>query len=337
MKKYIAIVVSLFASFVVISVSAYGAYSFVVMGQTQAQADSRGVLNGLYIEDNSESTTTPDVQPSTADTLNDINILLLGIDDEANLPDVIMVIVYDGQNNAIDIIQMPRDTQVIMTTEERNIITDAGRWHPAHGVVKLNELHAHGGNAVGHVAVSNFVERTLGIEIDYYIILDLDAFRHIVDAVGGIYMDIPPEGFRYTVTGGTIQINIPGGRQMLDGDAAEQVVRFRGYRDGDLGRIRTQQQFMTEFFTQVLSREHIIGNMPILIHSFMRYVRTDFGILEALRYAGAAEALNPDSIEFHTLPGQAGFAPNPVGQNLSWFFVDQAAAWEMVYDIKAAN
>jgi len=348
-NKFIAIVVSLVACTVIISVAAAMAYNFTLMGQ-QATVSTPNELNSqtssgdiLYKD---EEGSTPEAgqsqdqsqsQEQNRSAIPDLNILVLGIDDEANLPDTIFVVAFDGENNEIDIISIPRDTQVVMTEYEKNIIRAANRWFPNHGVVKLNELHAHGGTAAGHRVVTRHIENMLGIEIHNYVILDLDAFRFIVDAVGGVYMDIPHPGLYYNRPGNTININVPPGRQHLDGYLAEQVVRNRQYRTGDLGRIDMTQQFMYEFFVQVLAREHIVNNAGPLVRSFMSHVRTDFGILDALRYIRVVDALNPYSIEFHTVPGHAAFALNPLGVNLSWFFVDREAAGELMAEIKAGN
>ncbi|MCL2397993.1 MAG: LCP family protein [Defluviitaleaceae bacterium] len=344
LKKYVAIVVSLVSCFAIIGVSASMAHSVIAAGQIVTVAT--GHLGnappsghaGTWENPMSEEEVEVEVEVvQRRPALPDLNILLLGIDDGGGLPDVIMVIAYDGENNAIDIISIPRDTQVVMTDYERNMLREAGRWFPNHGVVKLNELHSFGGSEVGYRAVSHHVGNMLGIEIDNYIILDIDAFRYIVDAVGGVYMDIRPQGLFYTAPGGTIMIRVPGGRQLLDGNMAEQVVRFRQYHDGDLGRIDMTQQFMHEFFVQVLASEHIMNNAGALARSFMSHVRTDFGLLDILRYAGAADALNPDSIEFHTVPGHARMAHNPVGVNLSWYFVDEAGARELMNYIRIGN
>ena len=333
-KKFIAIVVSLISCFAIVMASAFMAYNVIVAGHTTAATP--GELNGLannYAYEEEE-----EAQPTI---LPDLNVLILGIDDEANLPDVIFVLTYDGENNAIDIISVPRDTQVVMSPHEMEMLNEAGRWFPNHGVVKLNELHAHAGMNIGHQVLSHHIGNILGVDIDHYVILDLDAFRYIVDAVGGIYIDIRPEGMRYNVNnavGGTIEVNLPGGRQLLDGNMAEQFVRFRQYRDGDIGRINANHQFMQEFFAQVLGREHIIGNAPALVTTFMTYVRTSFGILDALTYVGAADALDPNAIEFHTVPGQPVDAPRPGSTaNTSWFFVDHTAARELMNEIRMGN
>ena len=330
-KKYMAIVVCLITTFVIISISAVLAYNFTLAGQDISLAES-GELNGIYTQNGGNADIDEEV---AANTLPDLHIMVLGIDDEASLPDLIMMLVYDGTNNLIDVISVPRDTQITITPEERALLNEANRWAPNHGVVKLNELHSHGG-PIGHILVAGRLEQIFDIEIDYYVILDLDALEYMVDMVGGIYMDIRPQGIYYN-QGGTIDINIPGGRQLLTGNMAQQVVRFRQMPMGDLDRIRLQQQFMGEFFVQVLGRENIMNNLAALLTTFITHVRTDFGLFSALRYLDAVPALNPDSIDFHMTPGVARDAANPEGRVRSYYFIDEAAARELMNEIKEEN
>jgi len=330
-KKYMAVVICLIISFAVISISAVLAYNFTLSGQNINLAES-GELNGIYSQNNSNAESGEEV---TSNTLPDLHIMVLGIDDEANLPDLIMMLVYDGTNNLIDVISIPRDTQVTITPEERALLNEANRWAPNHGVVKLNELHAHGG-PIGHILLAGRIEEIFDIEIDYYVILDLDALEYIVDAVGGIYMDIRPQGIFYN-QGGTIDINIPGGRQLLTGSMAQQVVRFRQMPMGDLDRIGLQQQFMQEFFVQALDRESIMNNLVALFTTFATHVRTDFGLFSAIRYIDAAPALNPDSIDFHMAPGIARNTANPEGRVRSYYFIDEAAARALMNEIREEN
>ncbi|MCL2396436.1 MAG: LCP family protein [Defluviitaleaceae bacterium] len=333
-KKYIAIVTCLIGSFAIIGLSAVMAHNFTLAGQTGPPATQIPINGNGGQANQATGQDNPPDEPE-AQALDDLNILVLGLDDD-NLPDVIMIVMYDGENHEIDVVSVPRDTQVVMTQTERDMMAEIGRRFPSHGVVKINELHAHAGRTNGYRLVSHHLENMLDIEIDYYVIIELDAFKYIVDAVGGIYVDVPP-GFRYTVTGGAIRIDLPPGRQRLDGNMAEQFVRRRNTLHGDLDRIRNQQIFMREFFTQVLGSEDLMSRLPALASSFITHVRTDFGILSALRYVGMADALNLDSIEFHTLPGHAGTALNPVGREYSWFFVDVEGSRELIREIKADN
>ena len=340
LKKYIAIVACLLGSFAIISFSAIVSHNFTMAGQTAnfaSSSQSRPSGGGAPDDEESEST-----DGTSRNILPDFNMLILGLDDGI-LPDAIMLLMYDGENNMIDVVSVPRDTRVILTPEERQMFTDFGRRYPSHHWLKINELNSWGGMENGHRLIARHLELTLDIDIHFYTILEMEIVKDIVDAVDGIYMDIRPQGFHYNPRdaqgrpAGTIIVNIPGGRQLLDGNRAEQVLRFRQFQDGDIGRIHTQQQFMREFFNQALTAEAIMSNPGTFVNAFATRVRTDFGVLDIARYIGAVDALNPDSIEFHTLPGHADFMRDPAGVNRSWFFVDVMQARELMEEIREGN
>ena len=332
LKKYCAIVVCLIGSFAIISFAAIVSHNFTLAGQ-RADLATPGELSPAYNGDGNYSADIP-APPPPANP--DINVLILGLD-EGSLPDTIFVALFDGATNMIDIVGVPRDTQIFMTDEERAMFAEIGRNFPQHGNIKLNELHSWAGLANGYRLLTHRLENMLQIEIDYHVIIDLDDFKYIVDAVGGIYMDIPPPGLFYNAEGGTIAVNIQPGHQHLDGRRAEQVVRFRQFRDGDIGRINMQQAFMQEFFVQVLSNDNIMNNFLPLAQSVFGRVRTDIGLVSLFRYAGLVEYLDTQGIEFHMLEGHSGMAPDLAGINRSWFFVDVEASRRLIEQIYEDN
>jgi len=333
LKKIIAITASLMGCFLIIFGSAALVYSIMYSASAPPQVASPIDIAGGNDVSHTGPVSTPPPSPVIPGLRppDRTNIMLLGLDDEAGLPDVILLITYDGVENMIDIISIPRDTRVVLTDVERAELNALSRWFPSSGVVKINELHNYAGRANGPAFLRRRIETMLDIEVDYQVILDLAAFRYIVDAVGGIYMDIRPGGMVYR-QGGMLDINIPGGRQLLDGELAEQFVRFRVYARGDLARIEAQHQFMREFFSQALSMESIMNNPMVFARSLFAYVATDFLVTDLLRYTAAIHALSADSIEFHTVPGEARM----IG-GISFFIVDEAAAKDLVDEIYAAN
>jgi len=336
LKKYIAIVTCLISSFLVISLSAIAVHNFTLAGNQPGSLATEKDINGDDNYPNQSQSTQSTPQPPQRQTLPDLNILVLGLDDGGRLPDAIFVVMYDGKNNEIDVLSIPRDTQVSLSPTLRQMMEASGNWFPSHGVMKINEMHSWAGLTHGPGVVSYYLESLLDIEVHNYVLLNLSAFKYVVDAVGGIYMYFP-EPLRYLEPGATIHVNIPAGLQHLDGARAEQVVRMRNFRDGDLDRIRLQQRFMQEFFTQVLDMESIMSNLGTLVGTFLTHVRTDFGILDALPYIRVANTLNPDSIEFHMIPGTAREALDPGGRNASWFFPNLDALGNMMEQIRADN
>ena len=341
LKKYIAIVACLIGSFSIISFAAVVSHNFTVAGQT-ALATPGELAPGNNGQDRDYNYNYVEQAPPEP-THPNINVLMLGLD-EGNLPDSIFLVMFDGATNMLDIVSIPRDTQVTMSQTERDMFAEIGRSFPNHGVIKINELHSWAGSAHGYRLVTHHLETMLEIEIDYHIILDIDTFKYVVDAVGGIYMDIPRRLFYRgrqredgTWDAGTINVDIPAGRQRLNGAMAEQVIRFRQFADGDLGRITLHQNFMQAFFTQVLNDEVIMNNLPGLANSVLGRVRTDIGLVSLISYVGIADDLDTESIEFHMLPGHAGMARDPGGLNRSWFFVDLPEARQLIEQIYEDN
>ena len=131
-----------------------------------------------------------DGQPT--EPLPSITFLLLGLDDEVvELPDTILVGHFNGENAELDIISIPRDSNVVITPELRADFAAIGRPQSLNSII-INELFTRSGSrtASGHGLrfMSDYLENLLNVTFDYYVMVDLVAFRYIVDAVGGIYM-----------------------------------------------------------------------------------------------------------------------------------------------------
>ncbi|MCL2699860.1 MAG: LCP family protein [Defluviitaleaceae bacterium] len=245
------------------------------------------------------------------------NFLIAGVDDGDMLTDVVLVGTFKRDTQEITMLSIPRDTRITMAREDILELNERGRFPPSHGVMRINAIASHAGRNHGMEFLQKHVERMLDIEIDYHALVDLRAFRNIVDAVGGIYMDIRPQGLFYDDPYQNLHIRVPGGRQKLDGQTAEWVVRFRSYPQADLERINVQHEFMKQFFSQVINRETIMSNLGPFLRTIISYVRTDFGALDIPLYIRYAASLNADNITFHTLPG---FAP-PFAEGEASYFI----------------
>lgn len=89
----------------------------------------------------------------------------------------------------------------------------------------------------------DLLEDGLGIPVDFWAIVDLDGFSGIVDAVGGVEMDLTYD-MDYEDPDQDLYIHLKKGVQTLNGDQAEQFVRFRyGYAQGDIGRVDGSESF----------------------------------------------------------------------------------------------
>jgi len=332
LKKFCAIVFCLLASFAIIAVSAVVSHNFTVANEaaSPARPGERPIGGGNNGHADSGDTSTA----STRTGPPDFNMLVLGLDDGGFLPDVIMVLMYNGETNDINILSIPRDTLIIFGDDEWALFEEIGRANrpPAHGWVKINEMHAFAGLEHGARILTDYLERRLGIEIGFYMTISMDAFTYIVDTIGGVYLEVPWPGMFYNIgneDGGTIEVNLQPGWQRLSGSQAEQFVRFRDL-GGDLPRVANQHIFMQAFFEQALSNEAIMGNLFAYAGIFVRQVRTNWGIPDTLRYLDVVSNLHNDNIAFHTLPGEPMRIPNPANRYYWYVIADWDEALELI-------
>lgn len=242
------------------------------------------------------------------------NFLVTGLDKSEARTDVILVGSFDSQVGSINIISIPRDSKVTLSDSLYNEMREKGYRPPKS--LNINEIHSYAKDD-GAYFTEKFLEEFLGINIDYKAEINFEAFRYIVDAVGGIEFDVRPQGYYYSDPYQNLTISISGGHQVLNGEQAEGLVRFRKYRMGDLDRINIQQDFMKEFFRQVLNKETIMNNSLDIITAAYNYVDTDFPLKDVPKYLKYIEILDPNNFNMTTLPGNTAdgvsyFIPNTI-------------------------
>jgi LCP family protein required for cell wall assembly len=186
---------------------------------------------------------------------------------------------------------------------------------PANGVMKINALRSYS-RTYGAAYLKEQLSEMLGISIQYYVEIELPAFRKIVDTVGPIEMEIPRGGLYYDDPAQNLHIAIPGGLQKLDGEMAEGVVRYRRYPNGDTDRIAVQHEFMKQFFRQATRKENLMRDPLAIVNVLINYVKTDIGI-DIAKYVPYVTRIPEDGINFYTMPGEGAY----VGA-LSYFLPD---------------
>ena len=248
-----------------------------------------------------------------------LNVAVFGVDKDETRTDVAFVGHYDSEQESIQLISVPRDTRVDVCEEVEDLL--GGRY----GVTKFNAVHAYGGKEHGPEAAILQMEDLLGISIDHYVKINFDALVEIVDAVGGVEVDVPQDMKWDMSDTGDITIDLKKGLQTLDGDHALQLVRFRRYADGDVGRIQVQQMFLKALAEKVLSTESIVKNIGDYIKVMYKHVDTDVSLTDAVKYANYITKVDMDKISMETLPGAGQY----VG-GVSYFVHDPQATREMV-------
>ena len=217
---------------------------------------------------------------------------MAGLDDENGGSDTNLLMALDAENGTINVVSLPRDTLLNVS------------W----SVKKLNNAYHHGGISQTRTEVS----RLLGIPVDYYVTVDLRAFVELVDAIDGVDFDIPVD-MDYDDPEQDLHIHFKKGPRHLTGQQALEVVRWRqnndgtGYATADIGRIGTQQAFLTAVAKQTLQVSNL-DKIPEMAEIFSTRVETDLKLANLIWIGEQALSMGSDSIAFHTLPGDgAGY------------------------------
>lgn len=252
---------------------------------------------------------------------NRINFVIMGLDDIRT--DTIIFASFCPDTKKVSLLNIPRDTYIhrrgYNTAEQRKINSIYGD----HGVTGVKKT-------ISYILAN--------VPIHHYVTLDYKGVEKIVDAIGGVEVDIPFHmRYKDPTDKPPLNIDIPPGRQLLDGKKAIEFLRFRkgnnnkaGYIDGDLGRIKAQQGFIKSFIGK--SSENILTT----ITKGFSHVKTDLNLIDTLSYGRKALGMVNDDFEVITLPGKAEF--RKINKKvLSYFVYDKEEATKLVekiYNVK---
>jgi len=240
-------------------------------------------------------------------TTNDkVNVLLMGLDKDKTRADVIMVVSVDPEYNTVKVLSIPRDTRVEYSENRYDKINHSmGYKNPEETIIRL-------------------VKQITGMPIHYYCEVDFMGFRDVIDILGGVEYDVPIN-MHYDDPAQDLHIHVDKGLQVLDGEDAEGVVRFRNtYVNGDYDRINLQQDFLKEMFAQKLQPQYI-GKAPSIIKEIYEHVKTNFSVADATKYLGMLKKMTPDSLSTFTLPGHSQYI-----SGVSYFVYDPEETEELV-------
>lgn len=216
-----------------------------------------------------------------------INILLLGVDVEGLRTDTMIVLSYDLDDNKIKMLSIPRDTRMYIGKKYQ----------------KINAAHAitQSGNIKGPQGAIEAVTRLTGIPINYYVEFSFSTFRNTIDSLGGVYFDVPRD-MNYEDPVQDLYIHLKKGYQLLDGDKAEQLVRFRRYAMGDLERMEMQQKFISALFEQKLTAD-TFKNLPSILEQLNNDVNTNLSLSDMIKLIPNLKELSTENITMLSVPG----------------------------------
>lgn len=239
-----------------------------------------------------------------------VNILVMGIDrvPEAKegspqmfegRSDTMLLLRVDPTNDSVSLLSIPRDTQVEI---------------PGIGVTKINDANVRGGPKLSARTVSGLLN---GVEIDRYVRVSTDAFRELVDLLGGVEVYVPKR-MEYVDNTQKLKIDLQPGLQTLNGSQAEQFARFRHDDYGDVGRVQRQQTLLKSLRKRITS-PMVIPRIPALIGAMQKYIDTNLSPEEMLALVGAGRRLAQGEVKMVMLPGRFS-APGEF--NASYWIMD---------------
>lgn len=239
--------------------------------------------------------------------------LLIGIDAASGNTDVLMVGHFDADLNVFKIVSVPRDLEINYSQEPfktmRNNFNDKVRAGEIDADLhqrsysSVNAVYLDTGETkAGLYYTKDIVEEITGMDIDYVAFIDIYGFMDIVDIVGGVEFNVPQRMYyNDPFQDPPLHIDLQEGLQVLDGEQAMGLVRYRKYRLGDIQRIQVQQDFVAAMFNQVV-RDSDVDQMVKVANSMLSKLETDFGatlLLDYIQYATELDMqslLNPDNM-----------------------------------------
>lgn len=240
--------------------------------------------------------------------LETINVLVLGISEDisSKLTDTIILCSYNPKTQSASMISIPRDTFI---GKNKSV---------AKGKDKINALYAKSPEKL-----LTTVSDITGIDVEYYVVVRNQALIEIVNIIGGVDFEVPID-MNYDDPTQDLHIHLEKGMQKIDGEKAEQLLRFRHnndgssypaeYGDNDYGRMKTQRAFMTETIKQVINVKNIFKAKTIIDTVFAN-VETNLEISELKPYIPTVTEFEIDSITSNQLPGVSEKC------NDLWFFI----------------
>lgn len=220
-------------------------------------------------------------------TNDEINTFVVaGVDEGGYRTDLILLCQVNRRNNEAHILQIPRDTRVENKRNDR----------------KINSAYYS-----GFKVLADEIEQVTGLRPEHYVTVSLKGFRDIVNAVGGVTVDVPFP-MKYSDPAQDLEIDLKAGKQRLNGKKAEMYMRYRkgndgnGYADGDVGRMEAQKTLYTAVAKKLLSPWGIL-RMPFVFSAVKRHTETDFTTSEIAGIMKDMMIIGKNGVKLHTLPG----------------------------------
>lgn len=269
-----------------------------------------------YLRSLSSTSKENNIIPIEAKKDEPINILVMGVDvgtlgdtskDNAQRTDTIILMNYNPKNKAINLISIPRDTLILIDGQK----------------TKINAAHAIGtksGSGVKYLI--DAVEKILDIDINYYGKINYKGFIEIIDAIGGVDMDIKT-AMDYDDASQNLHIHFKKGLTHLNGQKAMEFFRWRENNkfdpknNGDLGRIENQHLFIAKLLEKIKSPA-IVTKLPTIMQVIPKYAETNMSATDILSYGLIFAKTDSANIKTTVIKGEAKYI-----DGVSYFIYDE--------------
>ncbi len=201
--------------------------------------------------------------------------------------DTMMLVFLNPPNSKVSVLHIPRDTEATI-----------GKY----GVQKINSANAIGGPEYAKTAVTQLLD----VNIDHYVVMNIQALTQLVNELGGITVEVPKK-MAYMDWTAKLKIDLEPGVHTLTGNQAMGFVRFRHDELGDIGRVQRQQLFLHAVSRKMLDPRSWV-HVPALIGIAQKNIDTDMTQMELIEALNFAHSVPKENIRFVMLPGE--FSPN---------------------------
>ena len=236
------------------------------------------------------------------------NIIVAGVDVDGYRTDLILFVQVNNIDKKVSVLQIPRDTKVNNKTDDK----------------KINSAYFS-----GIETLKKEVESVTGLHADFFATITFDAFKEIVDALGGVTVEVPIDmNYHDPIQG--LSIELKAGKQKLDGEHAMMFMRFRknddgtGYPMGDLDRNKAQKEFYSAVMKKALSPIGIL-KAPFLYSAVMKNTTTDLNNAEVRELMFDMFTIGKNNVNIYQLPGDSKYI-----SNISYFVVSEREAKAMI-------
>ena len=287
-------------------------------------------------------------QPTPALLQAPFNVLVIGVDLRANEPDegarsdTLIVVHVDPVGKWATMLSIPRDS-LVQIPNNACPNADGTKINAAYSCGYRNpEIYGSGVDPAdaGAALAAETVESFLNIKVNYTAQVDFNGFQKIVDAIGGVTVDVPKDilDAEYpTEDNGYMRLYIPAGLQRMDGITALRYARTR-HADNDFGRAQRQQQVLQAVLDE-LKRQGVLSKIdaaPKLLDVASQYIRTTLHLNDISTLTGLAslgQELNSSRIQRLVLKPET----DAEGQSNLCSDLSSAICWEPAYVAKIAQ